>query len=144
LAEACLRHLGAGQFRVFSCGVPTRLAESPASWALLTLQTAGIPTLGLTCKGWTEFTRNGAPRMDFVIALDANTVDDHPSWNGQPATALWNYPEISANNNANNLGIAAVQTLVSLRRRIELLISLRSRAQRDSDFLHDLRDLAYL
>jgi hypothetical protein len=82
--------------------------------------------------------------MDFVIALDANTVDDHPIWKGQPATALWNYPEISANNNTNNPGIAAVQTLVSLRRRIELLISLRSRAQRDSDLLHDLRDLAYL
>jgi protein-tyrosine-phosphatase len=145
LAEACLRQLGTGKFKVFSCGVPTRLAESPASWALLALQTAGIPQLGLACKGWTEFTRSGAPSMDFVIALDADTVRDHPSWNGQPDTALWNYPEITlANNKTKNSGIAAVQTLVSLRRRIELLVSLHSRAQRGSDFLHDLRDLAYL
>jgi hypothetical protein len=83
--------------------------------------------------------------MDFVIALDADTVSDHPSWTGQPATALWNYPKItSANGKTKNLGIAAVQTLVSLRRRIELLVSLHSRAQRGSDFLYDLRDLAYL
>jgi hypothetical protein len=82
--------------------------------------------------------------MDFVIALDADTVSDHPSWNGQPATALWNYQEISANNKTSNLGVAAVQTLISLRRRIELLVSLHARAQRGSDFLHDLRDLAYI
>jgi protein-tyrosine-phosphatase len=145
LAEACLSHLGAGKFKVFSCGVPTRLAENPASWALLALQTAGIPSTGLTCKGWTEFTRSGAPRMDFVIALDADTVSDHPSWNGQPATALWDYPEIAATHGkTKNPGIAAVQTLLSLRRRIELLVSLHARAQRGPDFLHDLRDLAYL
>jgi hypothetical protein len=78
-----------------------------------------------------------------LIALDAQSVNDHPGWNGQPATALWNYPEISANK-TNILGIAAVQKLVSLRQRIELLISLRSRAQIGSDFLHDLRDLASL
>lgn len=84
--------------------------------------------------------------MDIVIGLDAETVNDHPSWNGQPATALWNYPEISANykDKAKNPGIAAVQTLVSLRRRIELLVSLHARAQRGSDLLHDLRDLAYI
>lgn len=112
---------------------------------MLALQTAGIPTDRLVCKPWTEFTRNGAPKMDFVIALDAGTAPDHPIWNGQPETALWDYPSLEPKKSKHgDTGIAAVQTLHSLRRRIELLVSLHSRVQRRSDLRHDLRDLAYL
>jgi hypothetical protein len=83
--------------------------------------------------------------MDFVIALDALTFTDHPKWQGQPETALWSYPEISAaKGNKVNPGIESIQTLVSLRRRIELLISLRARVQTPSDLRDDLRDLAYV
>lgn len=145
LAEACLRHLGKDKFRVFSCGAPSEVAETPDSWALLALQTAGIPTTGLRCKRWTEFTRSGAPMMDFVIALDVETAGNHPMWKGQPETALWDYPLITAaKGNGPNLGIASIQTLVSLRRRIELLVSLHSRVQNRSDLRHDLRDMAHL
>jgi protein-tyrosine-phosphatase len=145
LAEACLRHLGKNKFHAFSCGVPAKVAEAPSGWTLLALQTAGIATEGLTCKGWTEFTRSGAPRFDFVIALDAETLAEHPRWNGQPETALWNYPLIApSKRNETNLGVASIQMLVSLRLRIELLVSLHSRAQIRSDLRHDLRDLAHL
>ena len=145
LAEACLRHLGRDKFRVYSCGVPSEVADGPNSWTLLALHSAGIPSSGLTCKGWTEFTRSGAPSMDFVIALDAPTFTDHPKWQGQPETALWSYPEISAaKGNKVNPDIESIQTLVSLRRRIELLISLRARVQTPSDLRDDLRDLAYV
>jgi arsenate reductase len=83
--------------------------------------------------------------MDFVIALDAETVAEHPCWDGQPETALWDYPLIAASKGKEtNLGVASIQTLVSLRRRIELLVSLHSRAQTRSDLRHDLRDLAHL
>lgn len=145
LAEACLRHLGQGKFRVFSCGVPTLVADSPDKWALLALQTAAIPSTGLSCKGWAEFTRNGAVRMDFVISLDADTLDTHPSWPGQPITALWEYPPVAAN--AKKRGDGAVETihmLMSLRRRLELLVSLHSRSKKHTDLVHDLQDMSHL
>jgi protein-tyrosine-phosphatase len=145
LAEASLRHFGGDNFKAFSCGVPDEIADAPDSWTLFALQSAGIHSNGLTCKGWTEFTRSGAPKMDFVISLDAQTFQDHPKWTGQPETALWSYTEISAAKGKNaDPGIEAIQTLVSLRRRIELLIALRARVQTNSQLREDLRDLAYV
>jgi len=145
LAEACLRHLGQGKFKVFSCGVPARIADAPHSAALLALQTAAVPAAGLACKSWTEFTRNGATCMDFVIALDASTLPTHPSWPGQPVTALWDYPEIASSPNLRlNAQVEVVQMLMSLQRRIELLVSLHSRSKRNTDLVPDLQDMSYL
>ncbi|OYT93053.1 MAG: protein tyrosine phosphatase [Burkholderiales bacterium PBB3] len=145
LAEACLRHLGRGKFKAYSCGVPGLIANSPSHWSLLALQTAGMPSSDLHCKSWSEFTKSGAPRMDFVISLDAETLYDHPMWPGQPETALWSYPPlVTVNPGYAEFGLAAVHTLVSLRRRIELLISLHSKSRVHSDLRHDLRDLAHL
>ncbi|RFO95770.1 protein tyrosine phosphatase [Rhodoferax lacus] len=145
LAEACLRNIGKNRFKVFSCGVPGKVAEAPSSWTLLALQTTGIPSKDLRCKPWTEFTRNGAPRMDFVISLDASTAGDHPMWPGQPETALWDYPAlVQKKGKGAELGLATVQTLVSLRRRLELLVSLHSKGHTRSELRHDLRDLSYV
>ena len=145
LAEACLRQLGKSTFRVFSCGVPALSTGQPAEWTLLALKTAGIPTEGLDCKGWTKFLRNGAPRMDFVIALDEDTAYQHPMWPGQPETALWAFaPLVQRKNNSTDVGVATLHTLHALRRRIELLVSLHSRGVKYSDLRHDLRDMAHL
>lgn len=148
LAEACLRHLGKSSFRVFSCGVPALSTVQPQVWALLALTTAGIRTDGLRCKGWGDFTRNGAPRMDFVIALDEETAFQHPRWPGQPETAVWAFAPLvlrkSNNNNSMDLGLVTLNTLHSLRRRIELLVSLHSRGVPRTDLRHDLRDMAHL
>jgi arsenate reductase len=145
LAEACLRHLGRDKVKVYSCGVPSDIADGPDSWTLLALDSAGISSIDLTCKGWTGLTRSGAPSMDFVIALDAQTFGAHPKWRGQPETALWSYPEISQGKDRKVSSTAeSIQTLVSLRRRIELLVSLISRAKTHSDLRDDLRDLAYV
>lgn len=145
LAEACLNHLGRGKLKAFSCGVPHQVVDSPFGWTPLALQTAGIPEGNLRCKAWTEFTRSGAPKMDFVIALDQGTMDLHPSWPGQPVTALWDYPHIEGGSkNRNKAGLSAVQTLMSLRRRIELLVSLHARGKTHADLQHDLRDLSHV
>jgi protein-tyrosine-phosphatase len=145
LAEACLNHLGQGKLKAFSCGVPDRASENPFGWTLLALQTAGIPANNLRCKSWTEFTRSGAPKMDFVVALDHDTLSLHPAWPGQPVTALWDYPHVEAGTkNRHSVGSAAVQTLLSLRRRIELLVSLHARSKTRADLQHDLRDLAHV
>lgn len=146
LGQACLRHLGGKKFKAYSCGVPAHVLDRPHSWTLLALQTAGMSTADLACKGWTEFTRSGAPKMDFVITLDADTAQEHPSWIGQPETALWDYPAVSSRkkNTETDAGIAALHTLHSLRKRIELLVSLHSRVQNHADLRQDLRDLAHL
>jgi hypothetical protein len=83
--------------------------------------------------------------MDFVIALDAYTLDTHPSWPAQPITALWDYPELfSTTNSRLNAPDQAVHMLMSLRRRIELLVSLHSRSSRHTDLVHDLQDMSHL
>ena len=144
LAQACLAHLGQGKFKVFSCGVPALLAERPNHWTQLALQTAGIACPDWRSKSWNEFTKSGAPRMSFVISLDAETLHDHPLWPGQPETALWSYPPMPvAKAGSTAPGLAAVTTLVSLRRRIELLVSLHSKVRTAADLRHDLRDLAH-
>lgn len=145
LAEACLRHLGRDKVKVYSCGVPLDIGDGPDNWTLSALASAGISAIDLTCKGWTGLTRSGAPSMDFVIALDAKTFGAHPKWQGQPETALWSYPEISETNGRKvSVTTESIQTLVSLRRRIELLVSLISRVKTRSDLRDDLRDLAYV
>jgi protein-tyrosine-phosphatase len=145
LAEACLNHLGKGKLRAFSCGVPGQVVDKPFSWTLLALQTASIPTTNLRCKAWTEFTRNGAPKMDFVVALDHDSLMAHPGWPGQPVTALWDYEHIrGGSKRRTDPGISALQTLMSLRRRIELLVSLHAKAKTRGDLQHDLRDLSHV
>jgi protein-tyrosine-phosphatase len=74
LAEACLNHLGKGKLKAYSCGAPGLVVDNPYGWTLLALQTAAVPAVHLRCKPWTEFTRNGAPKMDFVVALDRDTL----------------------------------------------------------------------
>lgn len=145
LAQACLDHLGKGKFRAYSCGVPAFLATERNPWTEFALQATGIPCQDWGGKPWSQFTRNGAPRMDFVIALDAETLYDHPVWPGQPETALWSYPELpSAKGTSQDAGAAALATLVSLRRRIELLVSLHSKVNAPAELRHDLRDLAFV
>jgi len=146
LAEACLRHVSAaGKLKAYSCGVVSLVAERPYGWTLLSLQTASISARSLHCKDWTEFTRNGAPKMDFVIALDAATVPDHPLWPGQPETAVWDYPPIvDKEKTVTNPGLVVMQTLHSLRRRIELFAILCAKGKSRADLRHDLRDLAHV
>lgn len=144
LAEACLNHLGGDRMRAYSCGVPEYVVEKPFGWTLLALDTAGIPTTHLRCKSWTEFNRSGAPRFEFVVALDAGTMLSHPVWPGQPITALWDYPPVvTPTKNRQQTGITAVHTLMSLRRRIELLVSLHAKSKAKSELGSDLRDLSH-
>jgi len=145
LAEACLNYLANGKIRAFSCGVPSKAAAKPLSSTTLALATASIPDTGLTCKSWVEFSKPGSVRMDFVIGLDAATYTTHPAWPGQPVTALWDYPAISGKNKRRlDPGIEAVQALLSLRRRIEFLVTLHGKGKRYSDLEHDIRDLTHV
>ena len=144
LAEACLRHIGGQKFRVYSCGDPKSVANVPSHWSILVLTTAGIDTSGLHCKDWSVFARPSAPQMDLVIGVDERSYMKHPSWPGQPITALWAYDRIELDSKkSTNLGVATAHTLHSLRRRLELLVALHSKLHRSAELHHDLRDLAH-
>lgn len=145
LAEACLQHLGQGLVRAYSCGVPRFCQGQPPDWIKLALSTVGIPSQGLRCKDWSEFTRNGAPRMNIVIAMDAPTYPDHPTWPGQPVQAVWDYPRFETlKPRYRDPAVAAVHLLHSLRRRIELLVCLQAKSASRVDLQHDLHDLSHL
>ena len=88
LAELILRKDGAGKFNAFSAGSHPKGAVNP--FAIKVLESAQYPIEGLRSKSWDEFSRLGAPEMDFVFTVcDAAAGEECPYWPGQPMTAHW-------------------------------------------------------
>ncbi|WP_411881455.1 protein tyrosine phosphatase [Polaromonas sp. YR568] len=145
LAEACLNQLGKGRFHAFSCGARGHTGGPIPEPVLEVLETASVATTGLHSKSWNEFTRLGTPRMDFVISLDEATASQHPSWPGQPDTALWGSPAILLPGiDSSELKAMSLQTLYSLRRRLELLVALPMHGSDRAALRSDIRDMAHM
>ena len=126
LAEALLNHLGQGRFKGFSAGSSPRDNQQPNPLGLQVLQHAGISTDGLHSKSWDDFALPDAPQMDLIITVCDNAAGEVcPFWPGQPATAHWSYADPSAGDasDADKL-LAFKQTMLAIKRRIELFISL--------------------
>ena len=100
--------------------------EQPNPRGLEALQHAGVTVEGLRSKSWDEFGAPGAPHMDLVITVcDDAAGEVCPNWPGQPATAHWSYPAPSAVTGTEAHQLEAFrQTLLDLKRRLELLVSL--------------------
>ncbi len=136
LAEALTNHLGRGNFKGFSAGSSPRDNQQPNPLGLQVLQRAGIATDGLSSKSWDEFALPNAPQMDLIITVCDNAAGEvcplytqplptGSSGPGQPATAHWSYPDPSAGNASDAEKLMAFkQTMLAIKRRIELLISL--------------------
>ncbi len=126
LAEATLSHLGGGRFRGHSASSSPRPNQQPHPLALQVLEQAGISTPGLRSKGWDEFARPDAPRMDLVITVcDAAAGETCPVWLGHPATAHWSYPDPSAVQGTEAQQLQAFdETLHAIRERIALFLAL--------------------
>jgi len=126
LAEAILNHIGQGRFKAYSAGSSPHDNQQPNPLALHVLQRAGIAIEGLRSKSWDEFGHPGAPPMDLVITVCDNAAGEIcPHWPGQPATAHWGYAAPSAVEGSEAQKLEAFrQTLLALKRRLELLISL--------------------
>ncbi len=94
LAEAILNHLEAEtrRFRAFSAGSHPQPHIHPLT--LETLHENGLPTEGLRTKRLDEFTKLGAPCIDYVITLcDQARAEPCPLWLNQPAAAHWGLPD---------------------------------------------------
>ena len=126
LAEAILNHIGQGRFRAYSAGSSPRDNQQPNPLGLQVLQDAGIAIEGLRSKGWDEFAQPQAPRMDLVVTVCDNAAGEVcPYWPGQPATAHWGYADPSAGEGTDAQKLEAFrQTLLALKRRLDLLVSL--------------------
>ena len=124
IAEGLMNALGRGRFRGFSAGSHPKGAVHPL--ALKALADARIPTDGFRSKSWDEFARPGAPELDFVFTVcDQAAGEVCPHWPGQPVTAHWGLPDPAAVEGPGAARSKAfVDTLVALRRRIELMLAL--------------------
>jgi len=95
LAESILNHIGKGRFRGYSAGSHPKGEVHP--FAIDVLISAGISVDGLRSKNWDEFSRPGAPEMDFVVTVCDNAAGETcPLWPGTPARAHWGIPDPAA------------------------------------------------
>lgn len=126
LAEALLNHLGGHRFKAYSAGSSPRENQQPNPLGLQALREAGIDTQGLHSKSWDVFAGPDAPHMDLIVTVCDNAAGEVcPVWPGHPATAHWGYPDPSAGDAPDEEKLEAFRkTLLALKRRLELLISL--------------------
>jgi arsenate reductase (thioredoxin) len=92
IAETLLEHWGRGRFKAYSAGSFPKGAVHPL--ALDLLEKAHLATRRLRSKSWDEFTKPGAPEMDFVFTVcDQAASEVCPVWPGNPLTAHWGVPD---------------------------------------------------
>ena len=128
MAEGLLRHLGQGRFGAYSAG--SHPNGTINRFALSTLQALRIPADGFRSKDWEEFAKSGAPALDFVFTVCDNAAGEMcPMWPGQPMTAHWGVPDPAAIEGTDEEKARVfMSTAVTLKRRIELMLSLPIRS----------------
>ena len=95
MAEAILNHKGKPVFTAYSAGSHPSGGVRPE--ALKRLEMSHVPATALRSKSWDEFSRPGAPEMNFVFTVcDQAAKETCPLWPGQPMTAHWGIPDPAA------------------------------------------------
>jgi arsenate reductase len=124
LAEAILNQSGKGRFRAYSAGSHPTGVVNPLAIELLDKQR--VPLGDLRSKSWDEYSRPGAPAMDFVFTVCDNAAGEIcPVWPGQPMTAHWGVDDPAAEQGDDQTRRRAVeQAFRALLRRISIFVSL--------------------
>src|SRR5262245_141424 len=95
MGQALLNYWGQGRFHAFSAGSHPKGQVHPLT--IETLERSHLPTRGLRSKSWDEFSRQGAPELDFVFTVCGNAAQEQcPYWPGQPMTAHWGIDDPAA------------------------------------------------
>jgi arsenate reductase len=95
MAEGIMNSKGRPRFTAYSAGSHPSGEVRPE--ALRQLGAAHIPTEGFRSKSWEEFSKPGAPQLDFVLTVcDSAAKEVCPIWPGQPMTAHWGVPDPAA------------------------------------------------
>jgi arsenate reductase len=124
MAEAILNHKGKPAFTAYSAGSQPSGTVRPEALKLLAM--ARMSTTGLRSKSWDEFSRPGAPAMDFVFTVCDNAAKETcPLWPGQPMTAHWGVPDPAAvQGDSAEIERAFRDAFFVLGRRISLFLAL--------------------
>jgi len=124
MAEAILNFKGRPNFIAFSAGSHPSGTVRPE--ALDQLASAHVPINGLRSKAWEEFSKPGAPKLDFVFTVCDNAAKEVcPVWPGQPMTAHWGVPDpAEAMGTAEEIQKAYRDAFFMLDRRVSLFLSL--------------------
>jgi arsenate reductase len=124
MAEAILNFKGQPAFKAYSAGSHPSGAVRPE--ALRQLEAAHVPIDGLRSKAWGEFSKLGAPHLDFVFTVCDNAARETcPVWPGQPMTAHWGVPDPAAvQGSSETIENAFRNAFFSLDRRISLFLNL--------------------
>lgn len=141
MAEGLMNSMGRGHFRAWSAGSQPAGRVNPS--ALQTLAGLRIPTDGYRSKGWDEFARPGAPRLDFVLTVcDKAAGEVCPVWPGQPMTAHWGVAD-PAEIQGTDAEKAKVfwETAVILKRRIELMLALPLASLDEMAIRREIKDI---
>jgi arsenate reductase len=124
MAEAILNNADKTKFKAESAGSHPIGIVNPFALAILKQNRLSIE--GLRSKDWSEFSRPGAPRLDFVFTVcDQAAAEPCPFWPGQPMTAHWGVPDpaaVQGNDEAKRK--AFLDAFTVLQRRILLLVNL--------------------
>jgi arsenate reductase (thioredoxin) len=128
MAEAILNRVGLGKFRAFSAGSQPKGQVHP--YTLDLLRRLNYDVTGMRSKSWNEFSRLGAPKLDFVFTVCDNAAQETcPVWPGQPMTAHWGVPDpAAATGNEAEVRFAFADTLRMLTNRINIFVSLPLRS----------------
>jgi arsenate reductase len=95
MAEGIMNAKGRPRFTAYSAGSHPSGTVRPE--ALKELESANIQTEGLRSKSWEEFTRPGAPILDFIFTVcDSAASEVCPIWPGHPTTAHSGIPDPAA------------------------------------------------
>jgi len=128
MAEAIATATTNGRFTGYSAGSHPTGKVNP--FAIEQIKSLNYPLAKLRSKSWEEFTRPGAPVMDFIITVcDSAAGEVCPVWPGSPVMAHWGFPDPAAAKGPDEEKRAAFRAVfLGLKRRIELMASLKLEA----------------
>jgi arsenate reductase len=124
MAEAIMNRKGPPTFTAYSAG--SHAAGFVRPEALKQINSARLSTEGLRSKSWEEFSKPGAPPLNFVFTVCDNAAAEIcPVWPGQPMTAHWGIPDPAAvKGTPEEIDRAFNQAFAALDRRISLFLCL--------------------
>lgn len=140
LAESLLDHWSGGLFKGYSAGSFPKGQVHPM--ALDLLRQTGMPTEGLRSKSWDEFSRPGAPAMDYIFTVcDQAAGEMCPIWPGHPITAHWGLPDpAAASGSPAERALAFREAFRILETRIRYFLTFRFKDCGRADLIHHAAD----
>jgi len=118
MAEAIVNKFASGKFIAYSAGSDPAGRVNPSTLELL--ESLKIDTAFARSKSWEEFSKESAPKLDFVFTVcDNAAAETCPFWPGQPMSAHWGLPDPSAvKGNQSEIALAFSDAYRMLKNRI--------------------------